>query len=281
MSSHGKVKRLTVPQIVDRKGQDPIVCLTAYTAPIARAMDSHVDLILVGDSVAMVLHGMDDTLGITLDHMIMHGQAVMRGSDRALVVVDMPFGAYEESPEVAYRNAARIMQETGCTAVKMEGGKRLAETIAFITERGIPVMGHIGLLPQSVHAKGGYRIVGRDQSEWDAIEEDACAVAEAGAFAVVLEGVAEPLAVKITESIAIPTIGIGASNQCDGQILVVDDMLGLTERTPSFVKEYGQMHQNIEDAVVNYAREVKARVFPGPNHVFHMKGVTKLRVSNQ
>ena len=159
MSSHGKVKRITVPQIVDRKGQDPIVCLTAYTAPIARAMDSHVDLILVGDSVAMVLHGMDDTLGITLDHMIMHGQAVMRGSDKALVVVDMPFGSYEESPEVAYRNAARVMQETGCTAVKMEGGKRLAETISFLTERGIPVMGHIGLLPQAVHAKGGYRIV--------------------------------------------------------------------------------------------------------------------------
>ena len=211
MSSLKSTKRMTVPKIIGRKGGEPIVCLTAYTAPMARMMDGHVDLILVGDSVGMVVHGMENTIGVTLEHMILHGQAVMRGSDQALVVVDMPFGSYEESPEVAFRNAARIMQETGCTAVKLEGGAELAETIDYITRRGIPVMGHIGLLPQSVHAKGGYRVVGRDESEWDAIEADAKAVAEAGAFSVVLEGVAEPLAERITHAIDIPTIGIGAS----------------------------------------------------------------------
>ena len=279
MSSRKSTKRMTVPKIIGRKGDEPIVCLTAYTAPMARMMDDYVDLILVGDSVGMVVHGMENTIGVTLEHMILHGQAVMRGSDQALVVVDMPFGSYEESPEVAFRNAARIMQETGCTAVKLEGGAELADTIQYITTRGIPVMGHIGLLPQSVHAKGGYRVVGRDESEWDAIEADAKAVAEAGAFSVVLEGVAEPLAERITHAIDIPTIGIGASNQCDGQILVTEDMLGLSERAPSFVKEFASIDRQIEAALQAYAWEVKARVFPGPTHVYGMKSVEKLRVS--
>ena len=279
MSSHKSLKRMTVPKIIERKSGDPIVCLTAYTAPMARMMDPHVDLILVGDSVGMVLHGMDNTLGVTLEHMIIHGQAVMRGAQQALVVVDMPFGSYEESAEQAFRNAARVMQETGCTAVKMEGGARLAPTISYLTDRGIPVMAHVGLLPQSVNAKGGYRIVGRDESEWPSIEADAQAVADSGAFSVVLEGVAEPLAEKITRSLAIPTIGIGASNQCDGQILVTEDMLGMAERAPSFVKEYADLSGSIESAIRAYAGEVKSRVFPGAPHVYSMKGIAKFKVS--
>jgi len=271
MSSLARTVRTTVTQIRSRKGQAPIVCLTAYTAPMARLLDAHVDLLLVGDSVAMVLHGHDTTLRVSLDHMILHGQAVMRGSTKALVVVDMPFGSYEESPQLAYRNAARILRETGCTAVKLEGGARMAETIAFLVDRGVPVMAHIGLLPQSVHAKGGYRVVGRTQAEWPTQLADAKAVAEAGAFSVVLEGVAAPLAARITKEVPIPTIGIGASNQCDGQILVTEDMLGLSPEAPSFVKVYDDLGRRIGKAVAAYAEEVRNRAFPGPEHVYSMK----------
>lgn len=238
---------------------------------MARLVDTHADLILVGDSAANVIHGFDNTIGITLDHMIMHAQAVMRGSEKALVVVDMPFGTYEESPQVAYRNASRIMQETGCTAVKLEGGTLMTETIAFLTARGIPVMAHIGLTPQAVQTMGGFKTQGRKKSDWARLEADALAVQEAGAFAIVLEGMAEPLAEKVTGMLKIPTIGIGASAACDGQILVIDDMLGMSERTPSFVKQYGQLSIDISGAIEAYARDVRKRVFPGPEHTYAMK----------
>jgi 3-methyl-2-oxobutanoate hydroxymethyltransferase len=279
MSGHDKIHRLTVPKILERKAGKPIVCLTAYTAPMARLLDPHVDLLLVGDSVAMVIYGMDTTLGITLDHMILHGQAVTRGARRALVAVDMPFGTYEESPAVAYRNAVRIIQETGCAAVKLEGGVRMKETITFLVDRGIPVMGHVGLLPQSINMKGGYRVVGRQRREWSEVESDAQAVADAGAFCVVLEGVAEPLAKRITESIPIPTIGIGASSHCDGQILVTEDMIGLSEHTPSFVKKYLHLDEMIVSAAESYASDVRARRFPGTGHVYGLKAVPKRVVS--
>ncbi len=271
MSKPTVVRRVTVPKILCQKGKTPVVCLTAYTAPMACLVDAHADLILVGDSAANVIHGFDTTLSITLDHMIMHAQAVMRGSERALVAVDMPFGTYEESPEVAYRNAARVMQETGCTAVKLEGGTHMAETIAYLTQRGIPVMGHIGLTPQAVQVMGGYRTQGRKKEQWSRIEADAQAVEDAGAFCIVLEGMAEPLAVKLTENLKIPTIGIGASPVCDGQILVIDDMLGLSQRTPSFVKQYAQLLPTISEAIKSYAEEVRGRKFPGPEHTYGMK----------
>ncbi len=272
MSSQTDVKRVTVPQIRARKGQEPIVCLTAYTAPQARLLDPHVDLLLVGDSVAMVIHGMDTTIGVTLDTMILHGQAVMRGARKALVVVDMPFGSYEESPQAAYRNAAKVMRRTGCNAVKLEGGRTMADTIAFLTERGIPVMAHVGLMPQSVQATGGYKATGRSRSEWADIEADALAVAEAGAFSVVLEGVAEPLAARLTEVCPIPTIGIGASTKCDGQILVTDDMLGMNAWVPKFVRRFADLDTVIANAVEAYARDVKARAFPAPENTYQMRG---------
>lgn len=271
MSKPVVTRRLTVTKIRCQKGKTPIVCLTAYTAPMAKLVDSHADLILVGDSAANVIHGFDNTLGITLDHMIMHGQAVMRGSKRALIVVDMPFGTYEESPQVAYRNASRVMQETGCTAIKLEGGTSMSETIAFLTARGIPVMAHIGLTPQSVQTMGGYRTQGRKKADWARLEADALAVEEAGAFAVVLEGIVEPLARKVTEMLKIPTIGIGASAACDGQILVIDDMLGLSERTPSFVRQYGHLAVDISGAIEAYASDVRKRNFPGPEHTYALK----------
>lgn len=274
MSKPTVMRRITVPKIRAQKGRDPIVCLTAYSAPFARMVDAHADLILVGDSAANVIHGFDTTLSITLEHMIMHGQAVMRGSEKALVVIDMPFGTYEESPQVAYRNASRLMQETGCTAVKLEGGTIMAETIAFLTARGIPVMAHIGLTPQAVQVMGGYKTTGRDKSEWAALEADAQAVEQAGAFSVVLEGMAEPLAAKITGSLKIPTIGIGASVTCDGQILVIDDMLGISTRTASFVKQYAQLSTEIGQALETYASDVRARRFPGPEHTYGMKDET-------
>jgi 3-methyl-2-oxobutanoate hydroxymethyltransferase len=271
MSAQAEIRRLTVTQFARQKGKRPLVCLTAYTAPMARLLDAHVDLLLVGDSLGNVVHGFDTTIPVTLDMMILHGQAVMRGSQKALIVVDMPFGTYEESPEQAFRNAARIMRETQCTAVKLEGGERVAETIAFLVQRGIPVMAHIGLLPQGVQAAGGYKTRGRTRDDWAPVEADARAVAEAGAFSVVLEGVAEPLAAKITGEVAIPTIGIGASAQCDGQILVTDDMLGVTGRQPSFVKRFEDLGGRIEAAARAYAEEVKARSFPGAEHVYPMK----------
>ena len=268
MSTEAPIRRITVPQIMARKGGEPIVSLTSYHAHTAAIVDRHADFILVGDSLGMVMHGMESTVGVPLDLMIMHGKAVVRGTKRALIVVDMPFGSYEESPAIAFRNAARVMKETGCGAVKLEGGARMGETIRFLTERGIPVMAHIGLTPQSSHVMGGFRTQGRDEESWPAHEEDARVVAEAGAFAVVLEGMVEPLAARITGQIPIPTIGIGASAECDGQILVLEDMLGLSPWTPKFVKRYGDLGAEIERAVTQYAREVKARAFPGEEQVY-------------
>jgi len=275
MSVHQEVPRVTVPQIRSRKGGTPIVCLTCYHAHTAQLLDEHVDLLLVGDSMGMVMHGMETTLGVSLELMILHCQAVMRGSRRALVVLDMPFGSYEESPETAFRNAARAMKETGCTAIKLEGGVRMENTIRYLTERGIPVMAHIGLTPQMVQVTGGFRTTGRDSSEWPALEADAAAVADAGAFAVVLEGMAEPLAAKITRQIPIPTIGIGASPQCDGQILVMEDMLGLNPHPPRFVREYAQLGAGIEAAVAEYATDVRNRRFPGRENVYQMRKQSK------
>jgi len=271
MSTQTTVRRKTVPQISGAKGKAPVVCLTAYHAHTARLVDPYVDLLLVGDSLGMVMHGMENTLGVSLELMILHGKAVMRGAHQAVVVVDMPFGTYEESPAIAFRNAARVIHETGCTAIKLEGGRRMAETIRFLSQRGIPVMAHIGLTPQSVQTMGGYKTQGRTVEEWAALEEDARAVAEAGAFAVVLEGIAEPLAARITGQIAIPTIGIGASPACDGQILVLEDMLGLNPTPPKFVKEFASLGAAIAGAAEAYAAEVRARRFPAHEHTYAMK----------
>ncbi|GAA0543412.1 3-methyl-2-oxobutanoate hydroxymethyltransferase [Rhizomicrobium palustre] len=271
MSAQVQSKRISVPQIRARKGGEPIVCLTCYHAHTARLLDEHVDLMLVGDSLGMVIHGLETTLGVTMEMMILHGQAVMRGAKKALVVVDMPFGSYEESPQLAFKNAARILAETGCQAVKLEGGVAMAETVAYLTSRGIPVMGHIGLTPQRIQIFGGFKTQGRTEAEWPAIEADAKAIAEAGAFALTLEGMAEPLAAKITKEITIPTIGIGASPLCDGQILVMEDMLGLNPTPPKFVRQYAEMGADIEAAVKAYAADVRARTFPGKENVYPMK----------
>ena len=271
MSVQSDVKRFTAPDIRARKGGDPIVSLTSYHAHTARLVDKYCDVILVGDSLGMVMHGLETTVPVTLDMMILQGLAVMRGSQRALVVVDMPFGSYEASKEQAFMNAARVMKETGCGAVKMEGGSRMAETIRFLVERGVPVMAHVGLTPQSINTIGSFRAQGRDEEDWAPIEQDALAVANAGAFSVVIEAVAEPLARKITEAVAIPTIGIGASAACDGQILVMEDMLGLTPRVPKFVKRYGDLGPGIEKAVADYAAEVRSRAFPAAAHVYPMR----------
>ncbi|EJW09666.1 3-methyl-2-oxobutanoate hydroxymethyltransferase [Rhodovulum sp. PH10] len=271
MSTHSDVKRLTAPDIRARKGGTPIAMLTAYHAHTAALVDRHCDAMLVGDSLGMVMHGLESTVPVTLDMMILQGLAVMRGSKRALVVIDMPFGSYEASKEQAFLSAARIMKETGCGGIKLEGGRRMAETIAFLVERGIPVMGHIGLTPQSINTLGSFRAQGRDPADWAPIEADAQAVAEAGAFAVVIEAVAEPLAARITQEIAIPTIGIGASAACDGQVLVLEDMLGLSPRVPKFVKRYGELGPAIESAVQAYAEEVRARTFPAAANVYPVK----------
>lgn len=268
MSASAKLRALTPPAIAKAKGGTPIVCLTAYTTPVARLVDAHCDLVLVGDSVGMVLHGLPSTLGVTIDMMILHGKAARRGVSRALLVVDLPFGSYEEGPDQAFRNAARVMAETGCGAVKLEGGTAVAPTIAFLTLRGIPVMAHIGLTPQSVNAFGGYGVQGRG-ADGERIRRDAQAVAEAGAFAVVLEKVPESLAARITKDIPIPTIGIGASAACDGQILVVDDMLGaFADFRPKFVKRYAELGDAADRAIAAYAAEVRARKFPAAEHVF-------------
>ncbi|MDI3471239.1 MAG: 3-methyl-2-oxobutanoate hydroxymethyltransferase [Pseudolabrys sp.] len=272
MSAQQDIKRLTAPDILARKGGAPIVCLTSYHAHTARLMDNYCDIILVGDSLGMVMHGLETTVPVTLDMMILQGLAVMRGSRRALVVVDMPFGSYEASKEQAFMSAVRVMKETGCGAIKMEGGKRLAETIAFLVERGVPVMAHVGLTPQSINTIGSFRAQGRDEADWPRIEEDARAVAAAGAFSMVIEAVAEPLARKLTAAVAIPTIGIGASAACDGQVLVLEDMLGLSARVPKFVKRYGELGPSIEQAVATYAEEVRERRFPGPEHTYPMRG---------
>lgn len=259
------------PDITALKRVRPIVSLTSYHAHTAAIADKHCDFLLVGDSLGMVMHGHETTVPVTLELMIMHGRAVVRGAKQALVVVDMPFGTYEESPSIAFRNAARVMKETDCGAVKLEGGRRMAETIHYLVDRGIPVMAHIGLTPQSINVIGGFKAQGRSQSEWDAIEEDARLVSEAGAFAVVLEAIAGPLAKRITDAIPIPTIGIGASASCDGQILVMEDMLGLSPRVPKFVKEFGAIGAAIERAISGYAEEVRAGTFPGPDHGYAMR----------
>lgn len=264
-----RIERLSVPELTRRKGAQPIVCLTAYTAPMAGALDPHVDLLLVGDSLGMVIYGFDSTLPVTLDMMVNHGAAVVRGSKRALVVVDMPFGYYQESPAQAFRSAARIMRETGAAAVKLEGGREMAETIRHLAERGIPVMGHVGLTPQSVNTLGGYKARGRGTDEAAQIMADAIAVTEAGAFSLVIEGVMEQLALAVTQRVPIPVIGIGASAGCDGQILVVDDMLGLFAGfKPRFVKRYADLASAISNAASQYAEEVRQRRFPGPDNVF-------------
>ncbi|TKD26710.1 MAG: 3-methyl-2-oxobutanoate hydroxymethyltransferase [Mesorhizobium sp.] len=261
--------RISASSIRLRKGGVPVVCLTAYTYPVARLLDDHVDLLLVGDSVAMVLHGHKTTLGASLEMMIAHGQAVMRGSARACVVVDMPAGSYEATPRQAVASARRIVNETGCQAVKLEGGVAVARQIAAIVAAGIPVMGHIGLQPQSVESDGGYRIKGRTEENVAALYRDADAVEKAGAFSVVIEGTVETVAADLTRHISIPTIGIGASGDCDGQILVIDDMVGLTvDRVPKFVKQYADLRSVISQAAASYAAEVRSRTFPGPNQVF-------------
>lgn len=272
MSHPVSVKRKTIADFIRQKGQAPLVCLTSYTAPVARIADRHADLILVGDSLGMVLYGMDSTLPVTLDMMANHGRAVVSATERAFVVVDMPFGSYQQSAAQAFQSAALIMKETGATAVKLEGGAEMAETVAFLTCRGIPVMGHIGLQPQSVHAAGGYRVMGRDNKEWQKIKNDARAVANAGAFGIVLECLDPDLALEITEDLPIPTIGIGASAACDGQILVTEDMLGLSgHKVPKFVKQYANLSKNIEEALFNYSCDVKARNFPEKVHTYEKR----------
>jgi 3-methyl-2-oxobutanoate hydroxymethyltransferase len=266
-----EIRRITAPEIAARKGKTPIVALTSYHAHTAALIDRHVDVILVGDSLGMVMHGLETTVPVTLDMMILQGRAVMRGSKRALVVVDMPFGSYEASKEQAFASAARVLKETHCGAVKLEGGVRMAETIRFLAERGVPVMGHVGLTPQAINALGSFRARGRDEADWAPILADAKAVAEAGAFAIVIEAVAEPLARRITADVKVPTIGIGASPACDGQILVLEDMLGLSPRVPRFVKRYGALADHIEGAVKAYADEVRRREFPGSANVYQLK----------
>ena len=268
-------KRLTVPGIRSRKQdgttKEPLVMLTAYTARQAQLLDAHCDMLLVGDSLGQVIYGLSSTLSVTIDMMIAHGAAVVRGSYHSLVVVDMPFGTYETSKEQAFENASRIMAETGCAAVKLEGGVAMAPTIEFLNQRGIPVMAHVGLTPQAVNVLGGYAARGRSQQEHESIVHDGQAVAEAGAFALVIEGVVEPIAIALTRSIEIPTIGIGASAQCDGQVLVTEDMLGMFERVPRFVKKYDDIAATIERTVETYAKEVRERSFPGPEQTYQPK----------
>lgn len=270
MSAQTQQQRVRARDIFARKNGDPIVCLTAYDAPTARLLDPHCDLLLVGDSVGNVVHGMETTVGVTVDMMILHGQAVMRGSARAMVVVDMPFGSYEESPEAAFRNAARIMSETGCQAVKLEAGPYAGETIRFLTGRGIPVMSHVGLRPQAVNVTG-FKAQGRESAQREEIMKAAKVSEEGGAFSMVIEGVAESLAEEITAAVSVPTIGIGASNKCDGQILVTPDMLGVFEWSPKFVKHYESLGERISRAAAEYAAEVRSRAFPGPEHVYKLK----------
>jgi 3-methyl-2-oxobutanoate hydroxymethyltransferase len=269
LSTENRSSRTSIPELSQRKGGTPIVALTAYSTPMAKLLDPHVDLLLVGDSVGMVLYGLDDTLPVTLDMMIAHGAAVVRGSRRAAVIVDLPFGSYQESPQQAFRASARVMAETGASGIKLEGGREMAETVSFLAQRGIPVLGHVGLKPQSVHSLGGYRARGRAEREAEAILNDARAIAEAGAFAMVVEGTVEPLARAITKSVPVPTIGIGASPACDGQILVTEDVIGLFGAfTPKFVKRYAELGDAVTEAAQRYAQDVRERRFPGPEHCF-------------
>ena len=262
------MRRLTVPKIQERKGGEPIVMLTAYTTRMAQLLDPHCDLLLVGDSLGQVIYGLPSTIPVTLDMMCAHGAAVVRGSWHAVVAIDMPFGSYEVSPAQAFESASRVLKETGAAAVKIEGGEAMADTVAFLTARGIPVIGHVGLTPQAVNALGGYRARGRDDAEAAKILGDAKAVAEAGCFALVLEGVMEEIAVEATRAVACPTIGIGASAECDGQVLVTEDMLGLFERTPRFVKRFDDLAARISDAAAAYAAEVRGRTFPSEEQIY-------------
>lgn len=269
MSTIADIKRVSTPQIRARKGKEPLVCLTAYTTQMAQRLDPHVDLLLVGDSLGMVLYGFDSTLPVTLDMMIAHGAAVMRGSKRACVIVDLPFGSYQESPQQAFRSAARVMAETSASGVKLEGGVELSDTVRFLVRRGIPVCAHVGLMPQAVNVAGGFKATGRSDEEAREVTRDAEAMANAGAFAIVLEGTIEPVAAAITAALPIPTIGIGASPACDGQILVSEDVFGLfSDFTPRFVKRYADLGSQISTAAEAYARDVRARRFPAPEHCF-------------
>ena len=265
------LKRLTVPAIRKRKGGEPLVMLTAYTVRTAQLLDPHCDMLLVGDSLGQVVYGLPSTVPVTLEMMAAHGAAVVRGSYHAVVVIDMPFGSYEASPEKAFESAAFLLKQTGAAAVKLEGGAAMAPTVRFLSERGIPVMGHVGLTPQAVNALGGYGARGRTAAEAAKIVDDAKAVAAAGAFAVVIEGVVEPIAIAITEAVDCPTIGIGASARCDGQVLVAEDMLGLFERTPRFVRRFDDLAARIGDAAARYAQEVRARSFPGEAEIYAPK----------
>jgi 3-methyl-2-oxobutanoate hydroxymethyltransferase len=271
MSVISQVKRITARDILARKGGEPLACLTAYDAMMASLMDEHIDLILVGDSVGMVVHGHSTTIPVTLEMMILHAQAVMRGTSRAMVVVDLPFGVYEASKEQAFSAAARVMKETGASAVKLEGGAVMAETISFLVSCGIPVMAHVGMTPQAINVLGSFRARGREAADRAKIMSDAKAVAEAGAFSVVLEAIPEPLAVEITAAISIPTIGIGASAACDGQILVINDLLGLTPKTPRFAKRYLELGEAVRSAISLYSQEVRGRAFPAAEHVYAEK----------
>ena len=272
MSVETKSQRTTVRTLMARKGGEPIVILTAYTAPMARLLDPHVDCLMVGDSLGMVVYGMDTTLGVGVDMMIAHGRAVVRASRSALVVVDLPFGSYQESPVQAFRTAARILSETGAQAVKLEGGRVMAPTVAYLVERGVPVMGHVGLMPQSVNGLGGFRAQGKTPDEEQRILDDAVAIAAAGAFAVVVEGTVEAVARQVTARINVPTIGIGASPACDGQVLVTEDMLGLAgDHVPKFVKRFANLDDKVDKAVKAYADEVRARTFPTAAHCYGVR----------
>ena len=266
-----KIRRLAAPDILARKGGEPLVCLTAYDAPTAEILDEHCDLLLVGDSVGMVVHGLPNTVGVTLEMMILHGQAVMRGARRAMVVIDMPFGSYEGGKEQAYDNCARVMKETGAQGVKLESGPTVPETIAYLVQRGIPVMGHVGLRPQAVLTDGAFKAKGRTEDERLRVMAEAEATADAGAFSVVIEGVAEGLAREITQAIDKPTIGIGASAACDGQILVSNDMFGLFDWTPKFVRRYADLRGEIGRAAAAYAEDVRARRFPAEVETYFSK----------
>ena len=269
------MKRLTVPRIRSRKTdgvtEEPLVMLTAYTARQAQLLDAHCDLLLVGDSLGQVIYGLPSTIPVTLRMMADHAAAVVRGSYHAVVVVDMPFGSYEQSPQQAFESASFLLKESGAAAVKLEGGEAMAETVAFLNRRGIPVMGHVGLTPQAVNVLGGYAARGRSDAEADKIVSDATALDEAGAFAIVIEGVLEPIAIAATKAVGVPTIGIGASARCDGQVLVTEDMLGMFERVPRFVKKYGDIAATIEDTARVYAQEVRSRSFPGPDQLYQPK----------
>lgn len=273
MSVHTQetIKRISVPDIAGRKGGVPIVCLTAYDAPMAGLLDPHCDVLLVGDSLGMAVHGLPNTVGVTLDMMILHGQAVVRGSRRALVVVDMPFGSYEGGKEAAYDNCVRVMKETGAQAVKLETSVELAEIVVFLVKRGIPVMGHVGLRPQAILAEGGFKAKGRTDFERERVMAEARATAEAGAFCIVIEGVAESLAREITETVEVPTIGIGASAACDGQVLVVNDMLGMFDWAPKFVRKYADLRTEIDRAAAAFANDVKTRRFPAEVETYFSK----------